>query len=260
MHDVSQLFGVRADGYAQFRPHYPEQLFAWLADQSPATGCALDIACGNGQASLPLSKHFTQVLACDSSFEQLRAAEAPAVMLFAANAEAQPLGDNSLDLIVVAQALHWFATPAFFREVARLLRPDGLFCAWCYGLMQVDPQVDQLITRFYSSTLAGCWPEGRSSIEAGYRDISTPFPRIEVPQMAIEAQWTFAHLLGYLRTWSAVQRWENLHGRDPVADLAPALREAWGDIKKPRFVHWPLHFLAGKPNPVVSLHQPRKEV
>lgn len=249
MSEVAQLFDAGAAAYARFRPQYPEALFDWLASHSPERRSALDIACGNGQASRPLRRRFQQVLACDASVEQLRAGEELSdLALFAANAEALPLAGASLDLIVVAQALHWFATPAFFAEVARLLKPGGLFCAWCYSLMRIDPALDALVDEFYRGTLGGYWPDGRASVDAGYRDIQTPFPRIQPPTFAIEAHWDFAQLIGYLGTWSAVQRWERQHGRDPVADLTPALRQAWGDINQPRFVRWPLHFLAGIPN------------
>jgi len=249
MREIAQLYGARADAYASFRPQYPDALFDWLASHSPARHCALDIACGNGQASRPLRRHFAQVLACDASIEQLRAAaDLRGIRLFAATAEAQPLPGASLDLIVVAQALHWFATPAFFAEVARLLKPGGLFCAWCYSLMQIDSALDALIDDFYGGTLNGYWPPGRASVDAGYQDIQPPFPRLAVPELAIEAHWHFDHLLGYLRTWSAVQRWERQHGCDPVAELTPALRHAWGDVNQPRVVRWPLHFLAGIPN------------
>lgn len=249
MSEIAQLFGARADAYASFRPQYPDALFTWLASHSPQPMRVLDIACGNGQASRPLRQHFAHVLACDASIEQLQAADDLAgIALFVANAEAQPLASSSLDLIVVAQALHWFATPPFFAEVARLLKPGGLFCAWCYGLMRIDSTLDALIETFYARTLKGCWPPGRASVDAGYRDIQVAFPRLEPPTFAIEAQWHFDHLTGYLRTWSAVQRWEKQQGRDPVAELEPALRRAWGDVNQPRFVRWPLHFLAGTPN------------
>lgn len=249
MSEIAQLFGARAEAYADFRPQYPESLFNWLASHSPGHLRALDIACGNGQASRPLRQHFKQVLACDASLEQLRVAEdLHGITLFAATAEAQPLAGASLDLIVVAQALHWFATPAFFAEVARLLKPGGLFCAWCYGLMRIDATLDALIDQFYRGTLAGYWPDGRASVDAGYRDIQMPFRRIEPPAFTLEAHWSFTHLTGYLRTWSAVQRWERQGGRDPVAELTPALRQAWGDLDRPRLVRWPLHLLAGIAN------------
>jgi SAM-dependent methyltransferase len=246
MSEIPQLFGARASAYASFRPEYPDALFHWLANHCPERQRALDIACGSGQASRPLRQYFAQVLACDASLDQLRAGEDFGdIALFAANAEAQPLVSASLDLIVVAQALHWFATPEFFAEVARLLKPGGLFCAWCYSLLRIDGPLDELIDVFYWGTLGGYWPTGRSSVDAGYSDLYAPFPRIELPDLAIEAQWDFNQLLGYLRTWSAVQCWEHQHDRDPVAEIAPALREAWGDSNQPRIVRWPLHFLAG---------------
>lgn len=248
MSDVARLFGARAQAYASFRPHYPAELFAWLAEHSPARHRALDIACGNGQASRPLLTRFEQVLACDASVEQVLAAtELLEIGCFVATAEAVPLKDASLDLIVVAQALHWFATPAFFQEVRRLLKPGGLFCAWCYSLLHIEPELDALIEQLYHETLAGYWPNGRASVDAGYRDLQPPFPRLPVPPFAMKAQWSFTHLTGYLRTWSAVQRWEQAKGRDPIAELSPALAQAWGDITKPRTVRWPLHFLAGHP-------------
>lgn len=249
MSDITRLFGNRANAYASFRPEYPRALFTWLAEHSPAQQRALDIACGTGQASRPLLDHFQHVLACDGSPEQLLAAkDLQGIDCFAADAEAQPLSTASLDLIIVAQALHWFATPAFFAEATRLLKPNGLFCAWCYSLLRIDTQLDNLLDDFYWNTLGGYWPAGRSSVDAGYRDIHAPFARIEVPAFAIELEWDLAQLLGYLSTWSAVQKLEQASGRDPLLDLLPKLQEAWGEAKRQRFVRWPLHFLAGRPN------------
>jgi SAM-dependent methyltransferase len=249
MSEISRLFGARAEAYANFRPHYPDDLFAWLAAQCPEQQRALDIACGNGQASHPLLGLFAQVLACDASVEQLLAnPDSQGLALFVAEAQAQPLPDHSLDLIVVAQALHWFATPAFFAEVTRLLKPGGVFCAWCYSLMRIDSELDAMIDVFYEQTLNGYWPQGRASVDAGYRDISHPLNPLSLPPFAIEVSWSLEQLLGYLRTWSAVQRYEQQNGVDPLLQLDPTLRRAWGDAKQPRFVRWPLHFLAGTPD------------
>lgn len=250
MSEIPALFGRRAGAYASFRPQYPGALFDWLAVNSPGPDRALDIACGNGQASRPLLKHFRQVLACDASPEQLHAApDLLGIDCFAADATTQPLADASLDLIVVAQALHWFATPAFFAEVRRLLRPGGLFCAWCYSLLGIDEALDAVIDDFYRNTLDGYWPTGRASVESGYADIQPPFSRIEVPAFAIELEWDLEQLLGYLGTWSAVQKLEQASGRDPLLALQPRLCQAWGDGQQKRFVRWPLHFLAGFPTP-----------
>lgn len=248
MSDVTQLFGERASDYASFRPAYPAQLFDWLAANSPDRQRVLDIGCGNGQASQALSAHFAHVLACDSSFQQLCAVPATsAIQRFAADARRLPLRSSSCDLITVAQALHWFADARFFAEVSRLLRPDGFFCAWCYGLMRINPALDALIRQLHGELLEGYWPTGRAMVDNGYRDILTAFAQIRVPEFAIQLHWSFQHLLGYLRTWSAVQRWESEHQQDPVTLFLPQLTAAWGDTGQQHFVRWPLHFVAGYP-------------
>jgi hypothetical protein len=60
---------------------------------------------------------------------------------------------------------------------------------------------------------------------------------------------TLAGVLGFVRTWSAVGRFIDLHQRDPVADLARELTEAWGDPELPRRLVWPLGIRAGRLRP-----------
>lgn len=241
------LFSASAGHYAQFRPVYPDALFDWLAAQSPTNDSVLDIAAGNGQASLPLLSHFRRVLACDASTQQLCAtSDWRGVERFVADAEHLPLRDGQLDLIVVAQALHWFASPAFFAQARRALKPGGLFCAWCYSLLKIDPALDEIIDRLHAQTLASYWPNGRASVDSGYRDIHPPFARIAVPAFAIEAHWRFEQVIGYLHTWSAAIRWQQVNGSNPIAAIENQLRDAWGN-EDMRRVSWPLHFLAGFP-------------
>lgn len=245
---VSALFSIRSDHYAQFRPVYPADLFEWLADHCSATNCAVDIAAGTGQASHPLSKWFEQVVACDASLDQLRgSASWKAVQRIAADAEKLPLRDGVADLVVVAQALHWFATPDFFREARRVLAPNGLFSAWCYSLLRIAPEFDALIDHLHGDILRGYWPSGRSSVDSGYRDIHPPFQTIRVPEFVIETQWNLHQLMGYLHTWSAVKRWQRTHGKDPLDQLESALSKRWGNPDHQRSVRWPLHFIAGYP-------------
>ena len=248
MNDSVRLFSIRSDDYAQFRPTYPERLFSWLAEQCPRTLCALDIAAGSGQATLPLLVYFENVLACDASPDQLTSGTAwQGAQRFAAKAEQLPLSDGLVDLIVVAQALHWFASPTFFAEAKRTLAPDGLFCAWCYSLLRIEPPLDAVIARLHGETLRGYWPPGRASVDVGYRDIQAPFATLEPPDFAIEASWDLPQLLGYLRTWSAVRQWQQAHGKDPVTHLESELAELWGNPEQQRKIRWPLHFVAGYP-------------
>lgn len=248
MTDSTRLFSFRSESYAQFRPSYPDSLFHWIAEQCPRTGLAIDVAAGSGQATLPLLGHFDRVVACDASPQQLNAThEWHGALRFAARAERLPLTDGIADLLVVAQALHWFATPAFFSEAKRVLAPDGLFCAWCYSLLHIEPALDAVLARLHGETLAAHWPEGRASVDSGYRDIQPPFETIRLPEYSVEVRWDLPQLLGYLRTWSAVKHWQEANGSDPVTRLEPELRYLWGEPERKREVRWPLHFIAGYP-------------
>lgn len=248
MSEISALFGANASHYAHFRPHYPELLFAWLAQHSPAHDCALDIGCGNGQASRPLRAHFSQVLGCDRSLAQLVASPPlPGLHLFVGDARQLPIAAASVDLIIVAQALHWFADGAFFAQIQPLLKPKGLFCAWCYGLLRINPPLDRLIRQLYYQTLEGYWPTARRSVDCGYRDIAAPFTRIPVATFAMQQSWNFTQLLGYLRTWSALQFYIQKNATDPLVALLPAMQRAWGEPQRSHIAKWPLHFLAGYP-------------
>ena len=117
-------FSGHARSYAAHRPHYPESLFAWLASQCPAQDTAWDCATGNGQAARSLARHFGKVLATDASDTQISLAEPhPKIHFSVAAAEDSGIGSGSVDLITVAQALHWFDIDRFFIEACRVLKP-----------------------------------------------------------------------------------------------------------------------------------------
>jgi hypothetical protein len=58
-------------------------------------------------------------------------------------------------------------------------------------------------------------------------------------------QWKLEHLVGYLRSWSATQRFIAANQRDPLEEIADELRAAWGDTKQTRRVVWPLTLRVG---------------
>jgi SAM-dependent methyltransferase len=237
-------FSGHADDYARFRPTYPATLFAWLAEQAPGHGHAWDCGTGNGQSARGLAAHFAAVTATDPSAEQIRNAfPHPRVTYRVAPAEDPGLAAASVDLVTVAQALHWFDLPRFFAQAARVLRPGGVLAAWCYGLVRVSPAVDPLLERLYDGTVGPYWPPERALVDEEYRSLAVPdgFVRVEAPAFVMEQAWTLDDLLGYLGTWSAVKRYAAATGEDPVAALAPALAGAWeGDPGHPRPVCWTL--------------------
>lgn len=244
----SDHFSGVAGAYAEFRPRYPDRLFEWLAAAAPARERAWDCATGSGQAAVALAALFERVVATDASAEQIDAATPHARVEYrVAPAEQSGLASGSADLVTVAQALHWFDRPAFYREAARVLRTDGVLAAWTYGHPYLDhPAADAVFQAFYSGTVGPYWPPERALVDAGYRTIEFPFPEIEPPAFEMETRWPLAALIGYVGTWSATTRFRAAHGIDPVPRLALDLAAAWGDPEEPRRIRWPLAVRAGR--------------
>lgn len=240
-------FSGHAARYAQARPTYPDALFEWLAGVCPRRGLAWDAGCGNGQATAALARVFERVVGTDPSAEQIAQAPAVANIEYRAEpAETPTLADRSVDLVTVAQALHWFDLPRFYAAVDRVLADDGVVAVWSYGLSQVTRDVDAAFLRLYDQWLGNYWPPERRHIENGYADLDFPFARIEpVPAFEMACEWTVQQYLAYLGTWSATQRYMRATGVDPIERIAPEFAAAWGDAPT-RTVRWPLVLRVGR--------------
>jgi SAM-dependent methyltransferase len=249
-------FSGHADLYAKARPHYPDALFDWVANEVPARDTCWDAGCGNGQASVSLARRFSRVIATDPSASQVGNAVArpnidyriePRNFSARGNGGYQTsIDDHSVDAITVAQALHWFDLPAFVAEVQRVARPGALFAAWCYANCSVSPAVDAVIAHLYADTLGACWPPERRLVEEGYASLGLPFTPVTAPAFAMQVDWNATQLLAYLTSWSAAQRCRRETGQDAVAASADTLVAAWGKPQHVRPVRWTLAIRAGR--------------
>jgi hypothetical protein len=61
----------------------------------------------------------------------------------------------------------------------------------------------------------------------------------------MSVHWKLEHLIGYLRTWSATQRFIAANRRDPLEEIVAELGAAWDDAKQSRRVIWPLTLRVG---------------
>ncbi len=245
--DFKDHFSGVAFAYAAHRPTYPAEIVDYLAEQASRRDLAWDAGCGSGQLSTLLARRFARVIATDPSAEQLAQARPhPGVDYRQSSAEASGLDAASVDLAVAAQAAHWFDLPRYYAEVRRVVRPGGLVALLAYGVVHVDRDLTSIVDRFYWQTLAGYWPQERRIVEEGYRSLPFPFSELETPAFRMTATWSLQELLGYVRTWSAVQAIERARGREPYAGFARAVSETWGDPGQRRDVRWDLAVRLGK--------------
>jgi len=248
----AKLFANVAREYANFRPGYPPELFAWLARVVAARDAVWDCGCGSGQASLALAEHFALIYATDVAPEQIGAAKPhPRVRYSVAPAEHCGLGADSVDLVTVAQALHWFDVAAFYAEAARVARPGAVLAGWNDPRPRlVDEDLDRRFLEFYSGEVGPYWPPERRHIEANYSTLP-PFPEelgfeeLPHPEFARTLRWNLEQVLGYVSSWSATSRYRKARGADPVPMLRASLQGAWpaGGIAE---IHMPIGLRAAR--------------
>jgi SAM-dependent methyltransferase len=237
-------FSSSAAEYATFRPRYPASLFEFVAALAPRHLVAWDCATGNGQAAVPLASYFDRVIATDGSPEQLaHATPHPRVAYEVALADASGIDTASVDLVTVAQALHWLPLERFIAEVRRVLAPGGVLAVWGYTRPLLPGVLDEIVEDYYAGACGPHWPPERVLVDAGYSTLELPFTDVPAPRCDIEMPLTLEEFAGYLRTWSATRRLAAAIGHDPVVAVEERLRGGWGEST--RLVRWPIHVRAG---------------
>jgi len=250
MNDVNniQTFSSGSDQYAKHRPQYPAELFSYLNEICERHERAWDCATGNGQSAIGCAKYFSQVDATDLSAEQIQHGIAhPKIKYSVSPAEHTPFADQSMDLVTVATAVHWFDQKNFFREVDRVLKPKGVLAIWGYSFFEIEPAVDELINKVLLEPIQPFWTEGNRQVMSGYPNLSLPFDEISnSPTFAIKVEWTLQQFLAYVCTWSAVKRYITEVGTDPVSELESQLRTIWSEPDQTKPIHMPLVFKASR--------------
>ncbi len=234
-------FSDGSSEYSEYRPRYPDRLFLYLASLCNDHNLAWDCATGSGQAAINLADLFLKVWATDASVNQIEnAIKKNGITYKVAQAEDSGLEDATVDLVTVAQALHWFDIEAFSAEVSRVLKKGGVLAVWTYILLEIQEIIDKPINQLYKDILGSFWPAERRLVEDGYSEICLPFDEIRCPSFEMNAEWDFPRLIGYLNTWSAVREYKTKNCENPIEMIYGDLLEAWGDPDRTRVIKWPL--------------------
>jgi SAM-dependent methyltransferase len=238
-------FSKQAADYAKFRPRYPRELFEYLGNIASSRQFAWDCGTGNGQAAVGLASMFDHVVATDASEKQIANAEPhERVEYRVVAAENSGIKSATVDLIMVAQALHWFDLNHFYTEARRVLKPNGVVAASAYNLLHIEPAIDEVVNRYYYDVVGPFWPPERKLIEQ-FADLPLPFHEIDPPKFEMTAHWNLDHLVGYLRSWSSTQRFIAETDGNPLEQINDELRTGWGDPQRTRKVRWPLTLRIG---------------
>ena len=245
-------FSGHAGAYARHRPRYPDELFAWLATESPDRALAWDAGTGNGQVAIAIVDHFDHVVATDASSDQLaHAARHERVEYRNEAADHGSLPSASVDLITAGAAAHWFELDGFYREVQRVGKKRAVIALFSYGPRDFADAYERLfgdpiVHHFQENVLAGFWPERIQYVHGRYATLPFPFDEIAAPPFAMTADWNLHELLAFLNTWSASQRYFQERGTHAIDEIEPQLARAWGDPASRRHLECPLFVKAGR--------------
>ena len=244
----SDHFADKSDQYLQFRPDYPAVLFQYLADIVKIHEAAWDCGTGNGQAAVALASYFDKVIATDVNQAQLDVAPKMKNIFYLNDpAEKTQIANHSIDLITVAQALHWFKLDEFYSEVKRVAKKNAYIAAWCYSLCSINEKIDAQVNKLYWDILGDVyWPKERTYIDEQYITIPFPFKKISAPAFVIEKNINYLQFVGYLNTWSALKAYQNKNHNSPFALIEHDLQSAWGDLTATYPVRWPIYMVLGQ--------------
>lgn len=248
-----------AELYSKYRPTYPINVYENIAkfyndaEMENQWELAVDVGCGNGQSTLPLCKYFKHVIGYDVSSQQIEHASKDNKKLTFKVGPAENLSflnDNSVDLVIAFQAVHWFDMETFYKEVTRVLKYGGVFAAYGYGIPSLDlAEAHEEYKRFYSETVLPYIDQQSVLVNIQhYRNISFPFEnvqRIENNEVEIHKLMSVDDFIGY--TESTVG-WRNYAKENPTShvlkNLQARLKATYQENRMA--VTWPGFMLMGK--------------
>jgi len=116
---------------------------------------------------------------------------------------------------------------------------------WKYSLLIISAGIDPVIHDLFKNILGDYWPPERRLVEEKYKGINFPFNEINAPKFCMNEYWLLKHVLGYLNTWSAVVKYKEETGKDPVSKIESRLKAAWGDPDLAKNIEWPISLIVG---------------
>lgn len=154
-------FRYAADAFERYRPDYPAALYARILEEIPSEhrGCAMDLGAGTGIVTAHLVPHFRQVIAVepDATMAGKIAERFPRVIIRNTTAEQCREPAGSVDLVTIANALHWMDAPRVLANCAAWLRRNAILAVFDRPLPKAGPAIDAVVL----AELRGPWKRHR---------------------------------------------------------------------------------------------------
>jgi SAM-dependent methyltransferase len=222
--DPARSFERAATAYESARPSYPDELL----DELPlgAGSTVLDLGAGTGKLTRVLTRRYAHVVAVEplDGMREILESVVPRAASHKGSAESIPLPDASVDAVFAAQAFHWFANDEAIAEIARVLRPGGIFAVvWNEG---VEPSP---LPNAYRERLQELFADGElapGNEEQRFATIARgPFGELHETSVLHEQVQTRESTLAFVSSVSLIARLPDDERAAAMADLGSLLPE-----------------------------------
>lgn len=244
---AKDLFSKQSDLYARYRPTYPKELYEYIFSFVKEKNIVWDCATGNGQAAVVLADHFKKVIATDISAAQIeKAIHKENIEYLVCSAESTPFEENTFDLVTVAQAYHWIKWSEFKKEVTRVCKPGAIIAVWMYYNHNTgDERITRLVHDFYENVTKPYWDYERKYVEEKYSTVEFDYELLPAKTFESILEWKREDLIGYISSWSAIQKFIKDNGHSPVPIIEEEIKKLWpeGEVKT---ITFPIYLKLGR--------------
>ncbi|KAI9486329.1 MAG: S-adenosyl-L-methionine-dependent methyltransferase [Benjaminiella poitrasii] len=272
---MSSKVSYTGSAYSKFRPTYSDEIYSLIYDfherHANDYNLAVDVGTGTGQVAIELSKKFKQVYGIDNLEEQINNATAQDNITYQVGSgeDLSHFKDNSVDMITVGTAFHWFSHNQFFEEAKRVLKRNTGTLAifgYFYPIIKGEPKANELIKALHTGPFNTYSNDNVRFIRNMYRDIVFPFneqawyitPKSEdttnisqpTQDSLMKASMSLDAFKHYMKTSSAYYNYmeENPDKEDPVDKLVKDVMSTMGiqDYQHVIELEWPTVLVLAK--------------
>ena len=108
-----------------------------------------------------------------------------------------------------------------------------------------DRRVDKAVSDFYENVTKPYWDYERKYVEERYTTVEFDYELLPAKNFETILNWNREDLIGYVSSWSAVQKFIRQNGHTPIAILEEQINKLWPEGEKKKVV-FPIYLKIGR--------------
>jgi len=230
--------------YAEHQPNLSQDVLDIVIEQTSCLdrSVLVDVGCGSGSSTRPFASHFGHVLGVDYSSAQIELAKELTkeenVRYYQGSVYEIPVEDNSVDCVFGQMIIQFLDIPKFYKEVLRVLKPDGALVLYAKGQWKIinDNDVQEWFQKLKTELYNGLWHDKTYFGACQYTNVPDLYPddcaavksRIELVH---NKSLSIEDVINFSLTWSAAGKYRKREDIS-IEELKVILRTRLGEVTK----------------------------